>query len=407
MAYYFSEPSHTFSEYLLVPGYSSAECIPANVSLRTPIVKFKKGEQSATLCSTSRWCLPSCRRFPMTAWRSRWRRRAAFRSSTARSRSRAKRPWSRAVKSYKAGFVVSDSNVTPETTLAEVLVAQGAHGSLHHGRHRRRHRERASCSASSRAATTASCRMIRRRKVAEFMTPFEKLIYGPADTTLSRRPTTSSGTTSSTPCPSSTTSGTSSTWCSARTTTPTRQTPYELLDSHKRYVVGAGINTRDYAERVPAAGRGGCGRSVHRLLRGLSRSGRSCTLDMDPREVRRRASRSARATSSTREGFRFLAEAGADFVKVGIGGGSICITREQKGIGRGQATAAHRGRQGARRVFRGDRHLHSDLLGRRHRARLPHDAGAGHGRGLPHARPLLRPLRRVARPTRSTSTAAT
>ena len=47
MAYYFSEPSHTFNEYLLVPGYSSAECMPANVSLRTPIVKFKKGEQSA------------------------------------------------------------------------------------------------------------------------------------------------------------------------------------------------------------------------------------------------------------------------------------------------------------------------------------------------------------------------
>ncbi|MBO6263076.1 MAG: IMP dehydrogenase, partial [Clostridia bacterium] len=40
-----------------------------------------------------------------------------------------------------------------------------------------------------------------------------------------------------------------------------------------------------------------------------------------------------------RDGFRFLAEAGADFVKIGIGGGSICITRETKGIGRGQATA--------------------------------------------------------------------
>ena len=50
MAYYYSEPSHTFGEYLLVPGYSSAECIPANVSLRTPLVKFRKGEEECPLC---------------------------------------------------------------------------------------------------------------------------------------------------------------------------------------------------------------------------------------------------------------------------------------------------------------------------------------------------------------------
>ena len=47
MAYYYSEPSHTFSEYLLVPGYSSSECIPANVSLKTPLVKYRKGEEPA------------------------------------------------------------------------------------------------------------------------------------------------------------------------------------------------------------------------------------------------------------------------------------------------------------------------------------------------------------------------
>ena len=45
MAFYFKEPSRTFSEYLLVPGYSSAECQPKNVSLKTPLVKFKKGEE--------------------------------------------------------------------------------------------------------------------------------------------------------------------------------------------------------------------------------------------------------------------------------------------------------------------------------------------------------------------------
>ena len=47
MAKFFEEPSHTFSEYLLVPGYSSAECVPDRVSLKTPLVKFRKGEESA------------------------------------------------------------------------------------------------------------------------------------------------------------------------------------------------------------------------------------------------------------------------------------------------------------------------------------------------------------------------
>ena len=49
MAYYFSEPSRTFGEYLLVPGYSSSECIPDRVSLRTPLVKYRKGQEECPL----------------------------------------------------------------------------------------------------------------------------------------------------------------------------------------------------------------------------------------------------------------------------------------------------------------------------------------------------------------------
>ena len=52
MAYFYEEPSHTFSEYLLIPGYSSSECIPNNVSLKTPVVKFKKGEEPALTMNT-------------------------------------------------------------------------------------------------------------------------------------------------------------------------------------------------------------------------------------------------------------------------------------------------------------------------------------------------------------------
>ena len=118
MAYYFSEPSHTFNEYLLVPGYSSAECMPANVSLRTPIVKFKKGEQSALYAN-----IPMVSAIMQAVSDDTHGDRAGaggrhfvhLRLSVA---SRARRPWSRSVKSYKAGFIVSDSNVTPDRLLS-------------------------------------------------------------------------------------------------------------------------------------------------------------------------------------------------------------------------------------------------------------------------------------------------
>ena len=49
MAYYYEELSRTFSEYLLVPGYSSKECIPGNVSLKTPLVRYRKGKESCPI----------------------------------------------------------------------------------------------------------------------------------------------------------------------------------------------------------------------------------------------------------------------------------------------------------------------------------------------------------------------
>ena len=116
-----------------------------------------------------------------------------------------------------------------------------------------------------------------------------------------------------------------------------KENPLELLDDQKRYLVGAGVNTRDYQERDPGPAGRRRGRAVHRLLRGLLLlAGEDHRLGA--RAVRRfRQDRAGNVVD--RDGFRFLAEAGADFVKIGIGGGSICITRETKGIGRGQATA--------------------------------------------------------------------
>ena len=120
MAYYFKEMSHTFNEYLLVPGYSSSECVPANVSLKTPLVKFKKGEEPAISMN-----------IPMTS--------AIMQSVSGEKLAIAlakeggvsfiygsqtieeEAAMVARAKSYKAGFVVSGSNVTPEDTLADVL----------------------------------------------------------------------------------------------------------------------------------------------------------------------------------------------------------------------------------------------------------------------------------------------
>ncbi len=116
-----------------------------------------------------------------------------------------------------------------------------------------------------------------------------------------------------------------------------KENPNELLDSSKRYVVGAGINTRDYETRVPALVDAGAD-----ILCIDSSEGYSEWQARTIAFIRKKYGDTVKVGAGNvvdREGFRFLAEAGADFIKIGIGGGSICITREQKGIGRGQATA--------------------------------------------------------------------
>lgn len=113
--------------------------------------------------------------------------------------------------------------------------------------------------------------------------------------------------------------------------------PLESIDSSKRYLVGAGINTRDYAERVPALVEAGVDALCIDSSEGYT-EWQKLTIDF----IREKYGDSVKVGAGNvvdGDGFRYLAECGADFVKVGIGGGSICITREQKGIGRGQATA--------------------------------------------------------------------
>ena len=116
-----------------------------------------------------------------------------------------------------------------------------------------------------------------------------------------------------------------------------KDNPNELLDSNKRYIVGAGINTRDYAQRVPALVEAGADVLCIDSSEGFTQFQKDTIAWI--REHYGDSVKVGAGNVVDRDGFRFLAEAGADFIKIGIGGGSICITRETKGIGRGQATA--------------------------------------------------------------------
>ena len=334
MATFFEEESHTFSEYLLVPGYSSAENIPANVSLKTPLVRFHRGEVSPiTLNIPMVSAIMQSVSGPRMAVALSQEGGLSFIYGSQSVEDEA--GMVREVKSYKAGFVVSDSTLTPESTLSDVveLLERTGHSTMPvtvdgtaHGR---------LCGI----VTSRDYRLSRddlSRKVKEFMTPFVQLVTAPDGTSLK--------------------TANDIIWAHKLNTLPIvdkdqnlvslvfrkdydshKSRPDELLDEHKRYLVGAGINTRDYAERVPSLVDAGADVLCIDSSEGYS-EWQKRTLEW----VRAHYGDAVRVGAGNvvdAEGFRFLADSGADFVKVGIGGGSICITREQKGIGRGQASA--------------------------------------------------------------------
>jgi len=334
MAFFFEEPSRTFSEYLLVPGYSGAECIPDNVSLKTPLVKFKKGEEPAIslnipmtsaimqAVSDDKMAVALAREGGLSF---------IFGSQSIESQA----AMVARVKAYKAGFVVSDSNVSPEKTLADILVLKERTGH--------------STVAVTEDGTPNGklvgivtsrdyrvSRMSGDEKVKTFMTPIEKLVTAPASTTL-KEANDIIWDHKVNALPILDDEGCLLYFVFRKDYDSHKENVLELLDDHKKYVVGAGVNTRDYAERIPALVEAGADVLCIDSSEGFS-EWQKRTLAW----VRERYGESVKIGAGNvvdAEGFRFLADCGADFVKVGIGGGSICITREQKGIGRGQATA--------------------------------------------------------------------
>ena len=328
MATFFEGESHTFSEYLLVPGYSPSECIPDRVDLKTPLVRFKRGEEpritlnipmvSAIMQSVSGPRLG-------VALATEGGLSFIYGSQTAEDEA----AMVREVKDYKAGVVQSDSNLTPDMTMEQVMAlkAKTGHSTMpvtddgtNHGR----------------LLGIVTSRDDHQAKVATFMTPREKLIVGDESITLK--------------------AANDVIWEHKLNALPIvndedrllgivfrkdydshKSNPNEMLDANKRYMVGAGINTRDYATRVPLLVEAGADVLCIDSSEGYS-EWQKLTIDW----IRAHYGDSVMVGAGNvvdAEGFRFLADRGADFVKVGIGGGSICITRETKGIGRGQASA--------------------------------------------------------------------
>ena len=335
MAYFFEEPSHTFDEYLLIPGYTGPDCIPANVNLQTPVVRYnkKKGEKC-----------PLVMNIPMTsavmqavsddklavALAKEGGISFIYGSQTIENQA----AMVARVKAYKAGFVPSDTNIRPEQTLTELVEAieKTGHSTV---------AVTLDGTANGKLLGIITDRDFRIKKAApdakvqEYMTPLGSLVMGREGITLeeandiiwqkkvNQLPIVDSD-------------GNLLYLVFRKDAASHEEHPNELLDEQKRYIVGAGINTRDYMDRVPALLEAGVDVMTLDSSEGFTEWQRRALQDIHAKWP---DAKIGAGNVVDAEGFRFLAEAGADFVKIGIGGGSICITREQKGIGRGQATA--------------------------------------------------------------------
>lgn len=334
MAIYFNEPSRTFSEYLLIPGYTSEDCVPDKVTLRTPLVKFKKGEEPALSLNVpfASAIMQSVSNDTMAIALAKEGGISFIYGSQSIEDEAA---MVARVKSYKAGFVPSASNLTPDATLGDVLELKARNGYSTMA-------VTSDGSATGRLLGIVSSRDYRvsrmelTTRVSEFMTPLEKLVTAPEGTTLKEaNDIIWDHKLNSLPIVDA--EGRLLYFVFRKDYAEHKNNPNEILDEHKRYIVGAGINSRDYAERVPALIDAGAD-----VLCIDSSEGFSCWQKKTIDYIRERYGDRVKVGAGNvvdKDGFLFLAKAGADFVKVGIGGGSICITRETKGIGRGQATA--------------------------------------------------------------------
>ncbi|HAR93477.1 MAG TPA: IMP dehydrogenase, partial [Faecalibacterium sp.] len=321
MAYFYEEPSRTFGEYLLVPGYSSAENVPTAVSLKTPLVKYRKGQEECPLQMNIPMISAIMQSVSGDKLAIALARQGGVSFIYGSQSIENEAAMVRRVKSFKAGYVVSDSNLAPTATLHDVLElkARTGHSTI---------AITADGTPNGKLLGIVASRDYRVNHtpddapVTTFMTPIEKLVTAPENTSLHD-------------C-------NNIIWDNKINTLPLvdaegnlvymvfrkdydshKANVNELLDKNKSYVVGAGINTRDYAQRVPALVEAGVDVLCIDSSEGYS-EWQSRTIGW----IREHYGDTVKVGAGNvvdAEGFRFLAEAGADFVKIGIGGGSICI----------------------------------------------------------------------------------
>ena len=334
MATIFSEPSRTFSEFLLIPNLTHKDCIPENISLAAPLVRYKRGEESSLKLNIplTSAIMQSVSNHDLAIALARCGGLSfIYQSQPIENQVEMVRK----VKNFKAGFVVSDSNLKPESSLKDVkeLLGRTGHSTMPITQ---------DGGASGKLLGVLTSRDYRLKDmdlstpVSEVMTPFESLVYAEEGISLHE--------------------ANDLIWEHKLNSLPVvdgtrrlrhlvfrqdydehRENPDESIDTEKRLMVGAGVNTRDYRKRIPALLEAGADILCIDSSDGFSdwqRDLLAWVRDKYGEEIKIGAGNVVDG-----EGFRFLVECGADFVKVGVGGGSICITREQKGIGRGQASA--------------------------------------------------------------------
>ena len=334
MAKILPDISRTFSEFLLLPNLTTKECIPENVTLKTPLVRYKKGEEASISLNipfvSAIMQSVSGEKMGIALARGGG---VAFIYGSQSIEDQAKMVAT--VKNNKAGFVISDSNVKVDTTLRDVLslIEKTGHSTV-------MVTEDGTAQGKFLGLVTDKDYRVSRDNfddpIGKFMTKREDLVVGKEGITLKE--------------------ANDLIWENKINCLPVldkndnlkylvfrkdyddhKNNSNSLLDEEKRYIVGAGINTRDYKERIPALIEAGCDVLCMDSSDGYSIWQKE-TIDF----VREKYGDSVKIGAGNvvdKEGFRYLAEAGADFIKVGVGGGSICITRETKGIGRGQASA--------------------------------------------------------------------